>query len=176
MCLSTWSKEHASPSRSHMPESRMSIACALSNSTICHANIVCATRATSPPRGAKKQLLFLPPSQNMLSPGHAPLTCISFLRSRWFLRSGFTAGYPSKVRFGLSGTQFMHTHVYASNHLLILTTCIMSMTGRTLHQPRSLTSTDSHSLATCTPQALRPPDGRRESAAKRCRGGRGRGR
>ena len=68
----------------------------------------------------------------------------------------------------------MHTHMHASNYLLTLTN--MRVTGRTLHQPRGLTSPGSHSLACRVPQVFRPPEGRRTAAAKRCRGGRCRGR
>jgi len=68
----------------------------------------------------------------------------------------------------------MHVHMHAPNHLLTLTN--MRVTGRTLHQPRDLTSPDSHSPAYRAPQAFRPPEGRRSAAAKRCRGGRSCGR
>ena len=66
----------------------------------------------------------------------------------------------------------MHVHMHASNHLLTLTN--LGVTGRTLHQPRDLTSPDSHSPACRASQGFRPPEGCRSAAAKRCRSGRGR--
>ena len=66
----------------------------------------------------------------------------------------------------------MHVHMHASTHLLTLTN--LGVTGRILHQPRDLTSTDSHSPACRASRAFRPPEGCRSAAAKRCRSGRGR--
>ena len=82
-------------------------------------------------------------------------------------------GCPSEVRFFVSRPD-MHTYMHASDHLLILTN--MHMTGHTLHQPQHLLSPDPHSPVCRAPQALRPPEGRRSAATKRCRGGCCRGR
>ena len=42
----------------------------------------------------------------------------------------------------------------------------MTVTGHTLHQPRTRTSTDACDPACRTPQALKPPRGGREAAAE----------
>jgi len=84
-------------------------------------------------------------------------------------------GCPSEVRFFVSNPICTRTCMHlSSNHLLTLTN--MRVTGRTLYQPRNLASPGSHSPAYRPPQAFRPPEGRRSAAAKRCRGGHGRGR
>ena len=64
----------------------------------------------------------------------------------------------------------MHMHAY--HHLLTLTNS--TVTGRTLRQPRTYTPLDTCELACRTPQAIRPPRGRREAAAESYRMLRGR--
>ena len=72
----------------------------------------------------------------------------------------------ARARFVFLIEPEMHMHMHASAHLITYTN--MSASGCTLHQPHSLSSPDSREPACHTPQAFRPPEGRRSTATKRC--------